>query len=91
MHFELSTKGSDEQGETEGIGKKRMVGRIPSGVGTGAGGRHAPALSCCSTPVSQGFCSSSFPLRKPLEDLVHRLSRKGLESFRLGVPPHAQS
>jgi len=34
MHFELSTKGSDEQGETEGIGEKRMV----SGYGRGIPG-----------------------------------------------------
>src|SRR5512140_623744 len=51
---------------------------------------HAPALSCCSSPVSRRFFRSSFPLRKSLEDLVHLLSRKGLESLRLGVSQHPQ-
>src|SRR5512143_1693979 len=46
---------------------------------------------CCSTSVSRCFSPSTFPLRKPHEDLVHLLSRNGLESLRPGIPAHAQA
>lgn len=48
------------------------------------------ALSCGSTTVSRCFSSSSFPLRKLHENLVHLLSRNCLESFRPGIPAHVQ-
>src|SRR5512141_2891805 len=47
-----------------------------------------PALIRIPIPVSRRFSPSPFPLRKPLEDLVHLMSRKSLECLLPDVPRH---